>query len=154
MIPDIDIIDERVRRRRDIIPVMKSRNAGPRLAGLLAGLMGVAVMLVTTGCSEASYRAGQRQSSGGDQPGAVIVLPFILIQESVMLKRRIDKKNAAEAHEAELLQFSASWPSAICVAAGLSGMSDKRPSGSSSRPDRGSPRRKMNSDFVTTTKSG
>ena len=103
MIPDIDIIDERVRRRRDIIPVMKSRNAGPRLAGLLAGLMGVAVMLVTTGCSEASYRAWQRQSSGGDQPGAVIVLPFILIQESVMLKRRIDKKNAAEAHEAELL---------------------------------------------------
>ena len=103
MIPDIDIIDERVRRRRGIIPVMKSRNAGPRLAGLLAGLMGVAVMLVTTGCSEASYRAWQRQSSGGDQPGAVIVLPFILIQESVMLKRRIDKKNAAEAHEAELL---------------------------------------------------
>ena len=82
---------------------MKSRNAGPRLASLLAGLMGAAFLVVTTGCSEASYRAWQNQPKGPSQLGDGVAVPFILIQEAVMLKRNIDKKNAAEAHEAELL---------------------------------------------------
>jgi Sel1 repeat len=83
---------------------MKSRNAGPRLASLLAGLMGAALLVVTTGCSESSYRAWRKDYlKGPSQPGDVYAVPFILIQESVMLKRSIDKKNAAEAREAELL---------------------------------------------------
>jgi TPR repeat protein len=65
--------------------------------------MGAAFLVVTTGCSEASYRAWQNQPKDYNQPGYGVVVPFILIQEAVMLKRRIDKKNAAEAHEAELL---------------------------------------------------
>lgn len=43
------------------------------------------------------------QRNGPSQPGEVILVPFILIQEAVLLNRRIDKEKAAEAHEAELL---------------------------------------------------
>ena len=82
---------------------MKSRNAGPRLASLLAGLMGAAFLVVTTGCSEASYRAWQNQPKGPSQPGDAVVVPFILIQEAVMLKRNIDKKNAADVVAAKKL---------------------------------------------------
>jgi len=68
----------------------------------LASLSGVAVMLVTTGCSEASYRAWMKERNGPRQPGEVIFLPFILIEEAYLLSLRTDKENAAEAWANEL----------------------------------------------------
>ena len=72
-----------------------------RLAILILSCL--AIVLITTGCSESSYRTWMNQRNGPSQPGEVILVPFILIQEAVLLNRRIDKEKAAEAHEAELL---------------------------------------------------
>jgi len=77
---------------------MKSRNAGPRLASLLAGLAGLVFMSMATGCASRPYPKG-----GDGQPGMVIFVPFILANEVALYAIEKKKQTAAEAHEAELL---------------------------------------------------
>jgi len=77
---------------------MKSRNAGPRLASLLTGLIGIASMSMATGCASRPYPKG-----GDGQPGMVIFVPFILANEVALYAIEKKKQTAAEAHEAELL---------------------------------------------------
>ncbi len=78
---------------------MKSRNAGPRLASLLAGLMGAVFMsMATTGCASRPY------NNGGDaSPLFVYLVPLILANEVALFAIEKKKESAAEAHEAELL---------------------------------------------------
>jgi TPR repeat protein len=59
------------------------------------------LVLVTTGCSEASYRAWQNKPKGPSQTGDAIAIPFILIEEIYLFGLRTDKEHAAEARANE-----------------------------------------------------
>jgi len=84
---------------------MKSRNAGPRLASLLAGLVGLVFMsMATTGCASRPYMNGGGGGNGEFGSAAVVyLLPLILANEVALYAIEKKKESAAEAHEAELL---------------------------------------------------
>lgn len=77
----------------------EGREPFARLAVLILSCL--AFLIVTTGCSEASYRAWLNQPKGSSQPGEVIALPFILIEEIYLLGLRTEKENAAMARANE-----------------------------------------------------
>lgn len=77
---------------------MKIRNAAPRLASLLAGLLGFVFMLIATGCASRPY---PKPGAGEGSAAGLYFVPLILANEMALYviekDRERDKDKAAEA---------------------------------------------------------